>query len=223
MKTLDVTIYGTGGAAKGFHWHLIHPDAVVQDREGQWCKPRVVGYLDDDAEKHGQDLHGVPILGGMEWAESHPGEAVFVGLGFPRSREKVADKLKHIGMYFPSFVSPDARIAADCKIGQGVFVSSGVISTFDCVLGDFTLLNLNVTFGHDSTIGEFGNLNPGATISGGSSIGRCVDFGANCTLVQGKTIGDYAVIGAMACVTTDIPALATAVGVPARVIKIADE
>lgn len=223
MKTLDVAIYGTGGAAKGFHWHLIHPDAVIQDRDGEWCKPRVVGYLDDDDAKHGQELHDVPILGGIEWAEAHPGEAVFIGMGFPRTREKVANRLKATGVWFPSFVSPDARIADDCKVGEGVFVSSGVISTFDCALGAFTLLNLNVTFGHDSVIGEFGNLNPGTTISGESTIGRCVDFGANSTLIQGKSIGDYAVIGAMACVTKDIPDYATAVGVPAKVIKISEQ
>lgn len=223
MKTLDVAIYGTGGAAKGFHWHLIHPDAMIQDRDGVWCKPRVIGYLDDDKAKHGQVLHDVPILGDMDWVQSHPGEAVFVGMGFPRTREKVATRLKAAGAWFPSFVSPDARIADDCKVGQGVFVSSGVVSTFDCELGDFTLLNLNVTFGHDSVIGAYGNLNPGATISGNSTIGRCVDFGANCTLVQSKSVGDYAVIGAMACVTKHIPAYATAVGVPAKVIKIENE
>lgn len=222
MRMLDVAIFGTGGAAKGFHWHLTHKDAVIQDRDGSWCRPRIVGYLDDNAATHGQTLHGVPVLGGIEWAEEHPGEAVFVGMGFPRTREKVADRLKETGVWFPSFVSPDARVADDCVIGQGVFVSSGVVSTFDCELGDFTLLNLNVTFGHDSVIGAFGNLNPGATVSGQSTIGRCVDFGANSTVVQGISIGDYAVIGAAACVINDIPGNATAVGVPAKVIRIAN-
>ncbi len=53
-------------------------------------------------------------------------------------------------------------------------------------------------------------------------IGKNVWIGAKATILYGVTIGDNAVIGAHAVVTTDIPANAVAVGVPARVVRIVE-
>lgn len=50
-------------------------------------------------------------------------------------------------------------------------------------------------------------------------IGKHVWIGANVTILPGITIGDYAVIGANAVVTSDIPSYSVAVGVPAKVIR----
>lgn len=47
-------------------------------------------------------------------------------------------------------------------------------------------------------------------------------IGMNVTICQGVTIGEYAVVGAGAVVTRDIPDHAVAVGSPARVIKTLD-
>lgn len=51
-------------------------------------------------------------------------------------------------------------------------------------------------------------------------IGKNVWIGRNVCVMPGVTIGDYAVIGANAVVTYDIPPRSVAVGVPAKVIKI---
>jgi len=60
------------------------------------------------------------------------------------------------------------------------------------------------------------------TIGGGKGgtprIGGHVDIGAGASILGGVTIGDHAVIGANAVVTSDIPAYAIAVGIPARVV-----
>jgi len=44
----------------------------------------------------------------------------------------------------------------------------------------------------------------------------------NVTICPGVTIGEYAVVGAGAVVTKDIPAYAVVGGVPAKVIKMLD-
>lgn len=51
------------------------------------------------------------------------------------------------------------------------------------------------------------------------SIGADVWIGAGACVLKGVSIGDGATIGARAVVTKDVPAGATAVGVPARVIQ----
>lgn len=50
-------------------------------------------------------------------------------------------------------------------------------------------------------------------------IGRHCWLASNVTICPGVHIGDYAIIGANAVVTHDIPSKAIAVGVPAKVIK----
>jgi acetyltransferase-like isoleucine patch superfamily enzyme len=52
------------------------------------------------------------------------------------------------------------------------------------------------------------------------TIGSDVWIGASCVVLPGVTIGDGAVIAAGSVVTRDVPALAFAAGVPARVIKL---
>ena len=44
-------------------------------------------------------------------------------------------------------------------------------------------------------------------------------IGINATILPGVTIGKHAIIGANAVVTKDVPAYATVVGVPAKIIK----
>lgn len=55
-------------------------------------------------------------------------------------------------------------------------------------------------------------------IRGKTIIGHHVVIFANATILPGVTIGDYAVIGAGAVVTKDVPPFAVAMGVPARVV-----
>lgn len=50
-------------------------------------------------------------------------------------------------------------------------------------------------------------------------IGNDVWVGVGCSILPGVTIGDGAVIGARAVVTRDVPAMAIAVGSPAKVIR----
>ena len=54
-------------------------------------------------------------------------------------------------------------------------------------------------------------------------VGNDVYFGNNVIILPGVTIGNNVVIGAGAVVTKDIPDNSLAVGVPAKVIKTADE
>jgi len=53
----------------------------------------------------------------------------------------------------------------------------------------------------------------------GPRIGRHVFLGDGAKVVGAVTVGDHAVIGVSSVVTKDIPAHATAVGIPARVIR----
>lgn len=85
---------------------------------------------------------------------------------------------------------------------------NGIVIHPNCKIGPNCLIFQQVTLGSNGTgIGK-----------GVPTLGGHVDVGAGAKILGGVTIGDNAVIGANAVVITDVPAHATAIGVPARII-----
>lgn len=136
---------------------------------------------------------------------------------------------------------------AGIRIGSGVFV--GRNSILSCKNGDITLENgANIGFncevfsggqvriGTDTLLAAYvyvigGDhavsdasvaVNAQARVAAGVSIGNGVWIGAGAKVLDGVTIGDRAIVGAGAVVRRAVPAGATAVGVPARVLRTTD-
>ena len=76
---------------------------------------------------------------------------------------------------------------------------------------------------HDGGTLLYRNQIPDLEITKPIMVGNDVYIGNNVIILPGVTIGDNVVIGAGAIVSKDIPDNSVAVGVPARVIKTADE
>ncbi len=97
-------------------------------------------------------------------------------------------------------------------IGEGLFIDHGV----GVVIGETTEIGNNCTLYQGVTLGgtgkEHGKRHP--------TLGNNVMVGAGAKVLGPITIGDNARIAAGAVVLGDIPADSTAVGVPARVVRI---
>lgn len=63
-------------------------------------------------------------------------------------------------------------------------------------------------------------LYPSVNVSGNVHIGECCEIGIGSNIIQGKKIGTEIIVGAGSVVIKDIPSQCTAVGVPAKPIKI---
>lgn len=88
--------------------------------------------------------------------------------------------------------------------------------------------NVHITDGvkfitHDGGVLLFRNNTPDLEITKPIIIGSDVYIGNNAILMPGVTVGNKVVIGAGAVVTKNIPCNSVAAGIPARVIKTADE
>ncbi len=102
-------------------------------------------------------------------------------------------------------------------------VVTGADVPLNCQIeGGLLLIHPNGVVIHPSAhIGPNCLLMQQVTIVGGVKIGGHVEVGAGAKVIRAVAIGDHAKIGANAVVLCDVPSEATAVGVPAKIVKVA--
>ena len=98
-------------------------------------------------------------------------------------------------------------LPCEARVGRRLRIDhfGGIVVSGDAVIGDDVILRNGVTIGLKNT-----------NQRGAPVIGNGVDIGAGAKILGPIRVGDGAVIGANAVVVHDIPAGATAVGIPAR-------
>lgn len=206
-------VFGTGGFGREVAW-------IVESRKD--IAGPFLGYLDDQSENHGKKINGFPVLGGREWltGQTEP-IAVFMGIGTPETRHKIVTYLRALShVRFPVLVHPQVSMGREVQLGEGSIICAGNILTCNIQLGSFVNLNLDCTVGHDTIIEDFTTIAPGVHISGNVTVGRGCDLGTGAAVIQGITIGASVTLGAGAVVNRNLPEGVTAVGVPAKAIKI---
>jgi UDP-2-acetamido-3-amino-2,3-dideoxy-glucuronate N-acetyltransferase len=124
-----------------------------------------------------------------------------------------------------SHICAGAQVGARCSLGQNVYLGGAAVVGDGCKIQNNVSIYDGVTLEDDVFVGPsavFTNIaTPRAFIVRKGQylrtrIRRGASLGANATVVCGVTIGEYALIGAGAVVTRDVPPYGLAVGVPAR-------
>lgn len=126
-----------------------------------------------------------------------------------------------------SHIMPNCIIGEKCNIGQNVVVSPDVVLGNNVKVQNNVSIYTGVTCEDDVFLGPsmvFTNItNPRSAIIRRDQYAKTLvkkgaSIGANATIVCGNDIGEYALIGAGAVVTKDVPAFALLVGNPAKQI-----
>jgi sugar O-acyltransferase (sialic acid O-acetyltransferase NeuD family) len=175
----------------------------------------VVGFVDDGTPDQAllADL-GHRLLGGTEALADLGDVAVLLGIGDPRIRADVAERVTAAPA--PAMVHPMASVGSRCRIGAGSVVAAGARLTTNVTLGHHCYVGPNASIGHDTVLEDFATVYPGAVASGSVRVGRAATIGAGASVKQGLNIGPRALVGMGAAATHDVAEAATVVGVPAR-------
>ena len=133
-------------------------------------------------------------------------------------RTNIFKKFKKLGYCFRSVIHPNALVAEDCVLEEGVQVMAGAVINPGTHIAADTIVNTGAVIDHECKIGSHVHIAPGVTISGGVQVGSSSHIGTGATIIQGVNIGERALIGAGAVVIADVAAGNKVVGVPAKAL-----
>jgi sugar O-acyltransferase (sialic acid O-acetyltransferase NeuD family) len=177
----------------------------------------VVGILDDDPSKRGALVLGVRVEGTLAELGNVPARLAVIGIGDNRVRQAVARRFPALS--WATVVHPQAFVHPSVRLGAGTAVFAGAVIQPDAVLGAHVIINTRASIDHDCEVGDFAHVGPGASMSGGVRVGEGALLGIGSAVIPYRKVGKWATVGGGGVVVHDVPDGATAVGVPARMIK----
>ena len=209
---MNVIIIGAGGHGK------VVLDILQHDSDAD-----LIGFIDDDVTSHDKIIDGLRVLGSVNSLSKliavYKVDAAIIAVGDNKVRAELFDKMKGLGLKLKGAIHPDALIARDVEVGEGVVIAAGAVINTGGRIGNNVIINTGAVLDHDDVIEDNAHISPGVKLAGRVTVGKYTHVGLGVTIVEDLTIGENTTIGAGAVVLANIPANTTAVGVPARIIK----
>ncbi len=208
IVTFNMYLYGAGG----------HSKVIIDILQSLGIE--VIRVFDDNPSE--AKNKSIEINSGVRLSEENFPELdapLIISIGDNTRRAVIASMLPHYITYGQA-IHGTTIISAKASIGVGTVILQGAIIQAAAKVGKHVLVNTAASIDHDNEIGDYAHISPHATLCGHVKVGEGTHIGAGAVVIPSIRIGRWSRIGAGAVVIRDIPDYATAVGNPARVIKI---
>jgi sugar O-acyltransferase (sialic acid O-acetyltransferase NeuD family) len=182
----------------------------------------VIGFLDDDSEKWGQDFFGYKVFRYSEFmtTDYSPDECeIIIAIGDNLTRKILTERLAEEGFKFGKAIHPSAVIGKNVSIGEGTVLMANSVINAETQIGIHCIINTSVSVDHDGLIGDFVHLSPGCHLGGGVKVGELSWIGLGASVIHNIEIGRNSIIGAGTVVIRPVPCDKVVVGNPSRFIK----
>jgi len=207
-----IAIVGAGGFG-------IEVACLIEDINKKNYQWEIVGFFDD--VKIGETINDYKVLGGInDLKKVDEKMSLAIAIGWPKPRKKIVENILNPKLNFPALIHPSVMMSRFAEIGDGSIICAGSIITVNIKIGKFVIINVDCTIGHEAVIKDYCSLMPSVNVSGEAEVGTGSFLGTNSLVINRKKIGDNSIIGAGAVVIDDVPNNCTAVGNPAKVVKI---
>jgi len=209
-----IAIIGAGGFGRELK-------CLIDDINKISPKYNLIGFYDDNLP-FGTFINGIEVLGGIKELNAVTEKLnIVLGVGEPKVKERIISKISNLNVVFPNLIHPSVIVSNDyVDLGKGNIICASSILTCNIKLGDFITLNLMCTVGHDTIINNFCSFMPSVNISGEVELEKGVYIGTGAKIINQLKIEENVIVGAGAVVSKSLPKNCTAVGVPAKPIKI---
>ncbi|MGE6229101.1 acetyltransferase [Paenibacillus chitinolyticus] len=213
----EIIIIGAGGHGR----ETVQLIKDINQNQPTW---KLIGFIDDRAELQGKQINGIDVIGPL----SQLGDPVLnhahliCAVGDSGIRRHMLTKIDtiHSSYNYATLIHPTAVVGERVRISEGTMICAQCVITTDIVIGRHVIVNYCSSIGHDCHLEDGVTVLPGARISGNVHLGQGSSLGAGAVVLPGLDVGEETIVGAGAVVTASLPARSTAVGVPAKVIKI---
>lgn len=203
LKNKPVIIIGAGGHAK-----VVASCAIESGYH-------VIGFLDDDTNKHRNKIFSLPIFGSIDILKSGKYEHAILGIGDNKKRKALYDQYKDCCNWI-SVKDPFSYIHSSVEIGEGSVIFAGAIVQPDTYIGSHVIINTGARIDHDCKIEDFVHIAPGCNLAGRVYVQEGAFLGIGCSIIPNITIGKWSIAGAGSVIVKNVAELSEVKGVPAK-------
>lgn len=200
----EVNIIGAGG----------HAQVVIALAEA--AGHRIAGIYDDHKQR-GSSVLNHPVTGPLQDLPDQRGIVAVIAVGDNAARQRISKRWQHLEWL--TLIHPTAWVASNVILGHGCVVMAGAVLQPSARLGNHVIVNTMASVDHESVLDDFVHVAPGSHLAGNVHLQKGVFSGVGSSYAPSVTVGCWSMIGAGATVIHSLPAGITAVGVPAKVIK----